>query len=170
MTTGSTSLTLTTGSGETDIYTALPKRSVTLMSPCYCFSAGVVASPVHCIARSLVRSATGEGVLRKFIRHFHHWFEYNQQIEAFQAAFPKVRTYSYERAVEAGLIKTFFDIIGFPMPPNSDQIWERKTPDTMIKHVTLEKGLLQRPKDASQFDYRDLVEPLVRLLRLPDRL
>jgi hypothetical protein len=110
------------------------------------------------------------GSPRKFMRHFHHWFEYNQQIEAFQAAFPKVRTYSYERAVEAGLISTFFDIIGFPMPPNSDQIWERRTPETMIKHVTPEKWLLQRPRDTLQFDYRDLVEPLFRLLRLPDRL
>jgi hypothetical protein len=68
-----------------------------------------------------------QGSPREFMAQFCHWFEYEQQVATFKAVFSDVRTLSYEKATEQGLIRTFFRTIGFPMPPNADQIWTRKT-------------------------------------------
>jgi hypothetical protein len=85
-------------------------------------------------ARSLYaevcRKGHWQGSPSKFMAHFRNWFEYEQQIAAFRAVFSDVRTLSYETALEQGLIRTFFLAIGFPMPPNTDHIWERKTLNT----------------------------------------
>lgn len=73
-----------------------------------------------------------QGNPREFMGHFCHWFEYEQQVATFRAIFSDVRTFSYEKALDEGLIRTFFRTIGFPMPPNADQIWERKTPASIV--------------------------------------
>jgi hypothetical protein len=86
------------------------------------------------------RKGHWQGSPREFMIHFHHWFEYKHQIAAFQAAFGDVRTCSYERAVDKGLIRTFFETIGFPMPPNVEQIWERKTADTLVNRAAASRG------------------------------
>jgi hypothetical protein len=86
--------------------------------------------------QSFARSLYAELVLSKkrwqgspgeFVAEFCHWFEYERQIATFKAVFSNVRTLSYEKATEQGLIRTFFRTIEFPMPPNADQIWKRKT-------------------------------------------
>jgi hypothetical protein len=85
-------------------------------------------------ARSLygevTRKGFWQGSLAEFMVHFRRWFEYENQVAAFRKVFPKVKTLSYERATEEGLIKTFFRSIGFPLPPDSEQIWERRTLQT----------------------------------------
>jgi hypothetical protein len=52
-------------------------------------------------------------------------FEYERQLELFRNAFPHVRVLNYEDACRAGLVKTFFETIGFPMPAGADSVWER---------------------------------------------
>ena len=78
-------------------------------------------------AEIVCKKGRWQGDLSEFMAHFCHWFEYERQIATFKAVFSNVRTLSYEKATEQGLIGTFFQTIGFPMPPNADQIWERKT-------------------------------------------
>jgi len=80
------------------------------------------------------------------VEQFHHWFEYEQQITLFKAVFSNVCVSSYESATERGLIKTFFRIIEFPMPPNADQIWRRNTPqDIDVSNVALPATLIGAP-------------------------
>jgi hypothetical protein len=86
-------------------------------------------------ARSLYGEITRKGFWQgsptEFQIHFRRWFEYENQIAAFRKVFLKVQTLSYEQASEEGLIKTFFRTIKFPLPPNTEHIWERRTPETI---------------------------------------
>ncbi len=94
-------------------------------------------------ARSLygevVRKGFWRGSARDFINQFRHWLEYEQQVEAFKAVFSDVRVFSYEKASEYGLVKTFFRTIGFPMPPDADQIWERESQAKMHRYISQSK-------------------------------
>jgi hypothetical protein len=94
-------------------------------------------------ARSLygevVRKGHWSSSARDFINQFRHWFEYEQQVEAFKAVFSDVRVFSYEKASEDGLVKTFFRTIGFPMPPDADQIWERKSEAKVHRYISQSK-------------------------------
>jgi Domain of unknown function (DUF4112) len=82
----------------------------------------------------------------EFVEQFHHWFEYEQQIALFKAVFSNVCVSSYESATERGLIRTFFRIIKFPMPPNAEQIWRRSTPqDIDVSNVVLPATVIAAP-------------------------
>jgi uncharacterized protein DUF4112 len=82
----------------------------------------------------------------EFAEQFYHWFEYEQQIAVFKAVFSDVRISSYESATKRGLIKTFFQTIEFPMPPNADRIWRRRTStDIDVSSVKLPATLIGAP-------------------------
>ena len=87
-----------------------------------------------------------QGSPAEFVKQFYHWFEYEQQIAMFKAVFSNVCVSSYERATERGLVRTFFQIIEFPMPPNADQIWRRSTPqDIDVSNVELPASVIAAP-------------------------
>jgi hypothetical protein len=87
-----------------------------------------------------------QGSPAEFVQQFYHWFEYEQQIAMFKAVFPDICVSSYERATEDGLVKTFFRIIEFPIPPNADHIWKRRTPqDIDVSNVELPASFIARP-------------------------
>jgi len=97
-------------------------------------------------AELVYRKERWQGSPEEFVAQFCHWFDYQQQVATFNAFFSDVRTSSYERVAEQGLIRTFFRTIGFPMPPNADQIWKRKTPKNIdVANVEVPAGLVGRP-------------------------
>jgi hypothetical protein len=68
-----------------------------------------------------------QGPFEQFVKSYAPWFEYDRQISLFREAFENVEIASYEDARRSGLIKTFFSIIGFQMPPWSESVWKRRT-------------------------------------------
>ena len=63
--------------------------------------------------------------LDRFKQEFGQRFDYEKQLELFSAHFSKIRTFQYEEAMQEGLISHFFRAIGFPVPPGSEDVWER---------------------------------------------
>lgn len=67
------------------------------------------------------------GGYEEFMTAFAPWFEYDRQISLFRSVFADVRIFSYEDASSAGLLSSFFGIIGFPTPENADSVWLRRS-------------------------------------------
>jgi hypothetical protein len=86
-------------------------------------------------SQSFARSLYGEvhkrsvwqGTFDEFLVAYAVWFDYDRQVSAFRSNFSVVDTFSYEEACRDGLMKTFFFIIGFPMPSGAEEVWERRT-------------------------------------------
>jgi hypothetical protein len=68
-----------------------------------------------------------QGPFDEFLQSFAVWFEYERQLQLFRDAFSQIDVYSYEVASESGLVPYFFEQIGFPAPPGSEDIWTRRS-------------------------------------------
>ncbi len=77
--------------------------------------------------RLVTRENVWQGDAATFQKVFAERFEYERELALFHKVFPAVHSYSYEDAKQAGVIRYFFDFIGFPVPPGADDIWERPT-------------------------------------------
>jgi len=75
----------------------------------------------------LIRREKWNGSFDQFLEAFSVWFEYERHLELFCQAFPTVDVHSYEIASEAGLVRYFFETIGVPTPPGSEDIWVHRT-------------------------------------------
>lgn len=82
--------------------------------------------------RAITREGAWEGDPSEFKKAYADRFDYDRQIALFRDVFPNVRTYQYEEAKQVGVIQSFFDVIGFPMPPDSASVWERPTKRAII--------------------------------------
>jgi len=67
------------------------------------------------------------GEFAEFMINFANWFEYQKQIRLLEEIFGRVRVLSYELACQKGLVRTFFDTIGFDVPPGAESLWLRRT-------------------------------------------
>jgi hypothetical protein len=75
----------------------------------------------------LVRKGHGVGTFQEFLARDEHRYDYERQLELFSEIFATVRVESYEAARDAGLVTSFFRVIGFPAPPGVENIWERRS-------------------------------------------
>jgi hypothetical protein len=82
--------------------------------------------------RTVTREGAWEGDPSEFKKAFSDRFDYDRQIALFRDVFPNVRTYQYEDAKQVGVIQSFFDVIGFPMPPDAASVWERPTKRAIV--------------------------------------
>lgn len=96
----------------------------------------IVLREVQSFAQSLhaemINNKRWRGAKDDFLAEFAPWFEYDRQIALFRSFFRDVRTESYEKAKVVGLVPWFFQQIEFPCPPNSAEVWERKTEDAHL--------------------------------------
>lgn len=90
----------------------------------YCRDFGYFLSWLH---RTSVKSCGWVGSASDFKDQFSSHFAYGRQFEIFLSAFPRLTIHSYEHAKEHGLIHHFFGQLGFPVPPGSEEVWERPT-------------------------------------------
>jgi hypothetical protein len=92
-------------------------------------------------ARSLYvevqKKGVWQGTFDDFLAAYAVWFDYDRQISAFRSSFSDVETFSYEEACRDGLLKTFFAIIGFPLPPGAEDVWERRSLDSLSSPTVL---------------------------------
>lgn len=66
----------------------------------------------------------------KWLNRTRPLFHYNEQVEAFAAAFSSVEVCRYEDAVAEGLVEAFFRRIGFEAPAPGP--WTRRSPDARL--------------------------------------
>ncbi|MBN8994599.1 MAG: hypothetical protein J0H94_05205 [Rhizobiales bacterium] len=82
-------------------------------------------------AQSLYREVTTQGDwagdFPDFLKAFAPWFEYERQIGLFEEAFGQVVVRDYDASLARGVIRTFFETIGFPVPPASDTVWVNRS-------------------------------------------
>lgn len=68
----------------------------------------------------------------EFTNKFSKRFDYDHQIGLIKKYFPKIRIFHYEEAKAEGLIKHFFNSIGFPVPHGCEDVWERPTKKSIV--------------------------------------
>ena len=79
--------------------------------------------------RERLRKQRQQAPFDEFLAAFEPLFDYERQVGLFRSVFGQVRTESYDEAAAEGLVPTFFRVIGFPTPPGSDAVWERRSTD-----------------------------------------
>jgi hypothetical protein len=94
-------------------------------------------------ARSLfgemVAKGHWDGPFERFRDVYAVWFEYDRHLALFRQAFTNVASYSYDDDTRNGLIASFFSRIDVAVPPGSEQIWERRTPQSPAANLLLKR-------------------------------
>jgi hypothetical protein len=85
------------------------------------------ASFAESLFLELAAKGNSRRTFQEFLAAHEHRFDYERQLDLFREIFGTVQVESYEAAQAAGLVKSFFQAIGFAMPPGAEKIWERRS-------------------------------------------
>ena len=75
----------------------------------------------------VIRKRHWRGPFDEFLQAFNPLFDYDRQIDAFRRVFGCVRVEDYDRARRDGLMASFFNAIGFEMPPHAEGVWVNRS-------------------------------------------
>lgn len=85
---------------------------------------------------TLVKHHCWDDTLYALEEQFGDRFSYGRQIEVFMKHFDNVRIFRFETAVNHGLVKYFFERIGFPAPPHAETVWRRRASESWSSKVS----------------------------------